>query len=372
MVWEVGKIVWAKLASYPYWPARVSDISNVPKSIKEVLAEDAGGEERELVWFFGSHNYSYVPRENVENWSESYEERVNNKKLRNQKGYVKAIEEANKALEEKGEPIPKASETSPPKSKKENHQQQVDEEEEEEEEQEEKTQQEPSTPKQDTEKEATKQKESAKKKRESEPESEKSKSKPQDETPKKRPATSNDAEKKEHKKSKPSEEVEKRVETPSGEKKKLSASAVSSSLKIMARHPVAKYFKYEITKYSEGSATAKAYIPSVRDNKEEVHSCLAAMHFLVDITAYAALASMLQEGDSGFTQNIHVACLSPNIPLGEEITIKATALPSKATHLLFASVEVIANNKQLLSATVTKTTAEYNFPIIHSRDSREQ
>ncbi len=31
-------------------------------------------------------------------------------------------------------------------------------------------------------------------------------------------------------------------------------------------------------KYGEGTATAKAFIPAVRDNKEEVHSCLAAMY----------------------------------------------------------------------------------------------
>jgi len=169
-------------------------------------------------------------------------------------------------------------------------------------------------------------------------------------------------------------ETEKKSDINSNEisnKKKLPPAAVTSSLKTLAKHPVAKYFKYEITKTSEGHATAKAFIPSTRENKEEVHSCLAALHFIVDITAYAACASLFQEGDSGLTQDVHVSCLSPNIPLGAEIIIKANVLPSKSTHLLFSSVEVSTNNKQILSAIITKTTAEYNFPIVHSREQQQ-
>jgi len=423
---EAGSVVWAKLGTYPHWPAKVVEFSEVPKKIREQLdsSEADAGKNCLLVWFFGSHNYSFVSRDNVELWDATYEERSTNKKTKNQRGFIKAIEEAKKSKEEGSSSSTKKTTTtketkSQNKSKKSEEQEddkedeesedtnkntneeeadevtsskrppkkdtksqpksKVEEQKEDQEEAEDdnKTAQEESAKEQD--KEHTKQKELPKKKKESDNQTEsndKSKTKPTvdkgDEASKKRTATPENSEKKENKKPRlksdsEQQEPEKKLDTPS---KKLTPAAISLSLKTLARHPVAKYFKYELTKSAEGTATAKAFIPSIRENKEEVHNCLGAMHFLVDITAFAACAALFQEGDSGLTQDIHVACLAPNIPLGIEVTLKANVLPSKSPHLVFIAVEVFANNKQIIYATVTKTTAEYNFPIVHSREQQ--
>ncbi len=77
---------------------QIADLAEAPKNVQDALSKDeTAGEERVFVWFFGSHDYNYVPRANVELWEDKYEERIiNSKKGKNQKGWMKAVDEANK------------------------------------------------------------------------------------------------------------------------------------------------------------------------------------------------------------------------------------------------------------------------------------
>jgi hypothetical protein len=324
-----GTVVWAKLASYPYWPARIIELEELSEDVRDALPDPCS--DHELVWFFGSNNCNYVPRTQIELWDEGFEQRTNSKKGKQQKAWNKALKEAQTWLEKTKSKSKNPEKDFPSKKKR-----------------------------------IKEQEDSGiqRNKKDSKIQKDKEKSKPnssEDEEPTfKKKRNSVELTKESSKKTK--------YEVSSEEIVKLTPGAVSESLRSIQNHPVAKYFKFEITKTTEGTATAKTFIPDKRFTKEEVHSSLGAIHFLLDITAYAACASVISESNSGLTQAVTFNVLSPNLTLGSELTLKANVLPSKSPGFLFVSVEAIANGRQIIVGTITKTTNEYNFPIKNNKE----
>jgi len=403
-----GTVVWAKLAGYPYWPSRMIEEDELDESVRNALGEQQPGEE--LVWFFSSNNCAYVIRSSIELWEDNFEEKSTNKKARKNTLFVKAIKEAQQWLQD--HPVDSNSnnkeekegededtkdnkrakktettkkETKPARKSSVSRQKEDDKKLKDEQEQ---TKEGEEDGKQESHREKSvkkKNKDSPRKRKEEEDLQEQEKFKKvvekDDSATAKKRLLSSELEKKESKKLKgetpppsPAEtdiiqlqsekSVDSHLESSVG-KKKPTPTTVSLSLRTICKHPVAKYFKYELTKTSEGVAYAKASIPNIRESKEEVLSCLGALNYLIDITAYAACATILYEGDSGLTQDLHVSVLSPNLfSLGTDITIKANVMTSKSVGLLFVAVEVFANSKQIITATVTKTSLEYPFLAI--------
>jgi len=91
MKFERGRIVWAKLGSYPYWPSKVVTLADAPKSSREQLSSHKNSEDQ-LVYFFGSRNYAWVTAALLQDYEEGYDEysQVKTKQMKD------AIKEANK------------------------------------------------------------------------------------------------------------------------------------------------------------------------------------------------------------------------------------------------------------------------------------
>jgi len=90
---EVGSLVWAKLASYPFWPGRVTRVKDVKeKDIREQLGVPVPGSE--LIWFFGSKNYAWVADNMIVSYDDGYEEKAKNKRAKAMKGFPQALKEA--------------------------------------------------------------------------------------------------------------------------------------------------------------------------------------------------------------------------------------------------------------------------------------
>ncbi|GFS56093.1 putative oxidoreductase GLYR1 homolog [Trichonephila clavipes] len=92
---EIGDLVWAKMKSFPFWPAQ---IVNPPTVKGKVFSTTKGLQKKKFtyrkaqhyVFFFGSKNYAWILDENIVPHSEEMLRKVKKKKSGY---YVKAIEE---------------------------------------------------------------------------------------------------------------------------------------------------------------------------------------------------------------------------------------------------------------------------------------
>jgi len=163
------------------------------------------------------------------------------------------------------------------------------------------------------------------------------------------------------------EKIEKVQWEPLEKRPLLAQSVVVKAILTISRHPVSKYHKLDFTKYGGGYAIAKALFSDARpSSKYEVHAVLGATYFLIDVTCYAALLSLLHEGESAITQDIHVSVLAP-IEQGSEVVVKAKIVNVKPkTGLIFLESEVFHNNKLMVTAKVIKSILEPDLPVKES------
>jgi len=387
----IGTLVWAKLASYPYWPGRVTRIKDVKdKEIREQLGTTPPNTE--LVWFFGSRNYGWVPAGQIVAYNDGYEEKSKNKRAKLMKGFTQALKEAETWKEDphsesEGETVSKKKLESPKESKhsksedkkeetsrkkKEDDKKREDKVKLKEEEKKKKKDDEDKKKKNDNRRHSDPG--SREKKKEDEKLSKKRKASDdeEDELPfykKAKLANSNTPIKKESEKLEQMDtEVVVVAEKPqlevSEKKTALTEDMITKAIEMLKKHPVSKYNKLDFIRHGDGSATAKASFSDARPHsKYEVHAVLGATYFLLEITCYAALLSHLHDGESAITQDINVSVLHP-IPQGSEVTIKARIIHSKPkTGLIFLEGEVWLNSKLMVVAKVIKSLLDPDLPI---------
>ncbi|GFT34220.1 putative oxidoreductase GLYR1 homolog [Nephila pilipes] len=80
---EIGDLVWAKMKSYPFWPAKIVD---PPTDTKSSTPKKA----KHYVFFFGSKNCAWILDENIVHHSEEMLNKVTKKKS---SSYIQAIDE---------------------------------------------------------------------------------------------------------------------------------------------------------------------------------------------------------------------------------------------------------------------------------------
>ncbi|KAF8785094.1 putative oxidoreductase GLYR1 like protein [Argiope bruennichi] len=73
---DIGDLVWAKMKSFPFWPAK---IVNPPTDTKYSALKKA----RHYVFFFGSENYAWIQDQNIVHHSEEMLQTASNKKQSN-------------------------------------------------------------------------------------------------------------------------------------------------------------------------------------------------------------------------------------------------------------------------------------------------
>jgi len=145
-------------------------------------------------------------------------------------------------------------------------------------------------------------------------------------------------------------------------KRKLTSQAIANSLHAITSHPIAKYHKFSVVSYNEGSATTKAVFSDARlsrpSSKYEVHSILGSTYYLLDVTCFVALLMQLREGESAITQDIHVDVMTP-VPQGSEVIVKGKVLHIKE-NLVFVDGEVWFQGKPVIVGRVIKSLTESN------------
>lgn len=329
---QIGTVVWAKLTSYPFWPGRVTQLRDVEeKTIRAQLTPPQT--DSELIWFFGSRNYAWVPTPLIEHYRESYETHTKSKKARGMKTFQMGLKEAENWIKKH----PNASSDndqknlSPQSAKKEkrkrlkterdeNHshdrqdndvQYKEDEEEEEEEEV---------------------MSESPEKKRKSEDEGSDHK--------RRRDQLSNST-----------------LELKDCLPPKLSPALILKAVASLTKHPVSKYHKLEIVKHSKGFAEGTAQFSDIRKSSQyEVYSIAGSLYYLIDLLCYCALLRHLRENETALTQDLHVTPLS-SVAQGAQVTVKATLVQSKVeAGLHFLTAEVFWKNQKVATAQILKST----------------
>ncbi|GFT15322.1 putative oxidoreductase GLYR1 [Trichonephila clavipes] len=101
---ELGDLVWAKMRSFPFWPAKIVNPPTENENIAKGLQKKKPSTPRKAqhyVFFFGSQNHAWILDENIVPHSEEMLNKVNKKKSTS---YVKAIDEIVKAS---GSVVPK-------------------------------------------------------------------------------------------------------------------------------------------------------------------------------------------------------------------------------------------------------------------------
>ncbi|GAQ89217.1 hypothetical protein KFL_004990020 [Klebsormidium nitens] len=83
-----NQVVWAKLSTYPWWPAQIVD----PSSVHARFTEGRKSDNEVLARFFGTYDYGWVDRRtNVSDLDHKFKDR---QKLTKKKQFLKALEEA--------------------------------------------------------------------------------------------------------------------------------------------------------------------------------------------------------------------------------------------------------------------------------------
>lgn len=98
--YSIGDVIWAKMRSYPPWPARIAAPNET--QIKDNNADKSkSARPNYLVYFFGSNNYAWMPEDTLKPFKEFEEEYKKKTKKTTQftKG-LKAIEEYMRKVEE--------------------------------------------------------------------------------------------------------------------------------------------------------------------------------------------------------------------------------------------------------------------------------
>lgn len=146
----------------------------------------------------------------------------------------------------------------------------------------------------------------------------------------------------------------------------MSATAVATALKNVLKHPVAKYYKYNIISYNESNVVAKAHISDARKtSKYEIHSVNGGAYYLLDLTSYIAALMQIGEGQTATTQSINCNVLG-TIPLGAEVVIQANVTPSRhLDHILHLNATISLNDKILVTGTIVRSIEiEQSSPLV--------
>lgn len=64
-LYHIDNVVWAKLRGYPWWPAIVKEASDAPSELVSTAKQHIKAKSSILVYFFGSHDFSLIPIENI-------------------------------------------------------------------------------------------------------------------------------------------------------------------------------------------------------------------------------------------------------------------------------------------------------------------
>jgi len=427
---NIGSLVWAKLASYPYWPGRVTTVKDVKdRVVREALEPPLPNGE--LIWFFGTKNYAWVASNMVLSYDDGFEEKAKNKKAKQLKGFLQALKEAeewkdnpeakqeeNLTKEQKKSSSPQEKRKTEDKKEEETKEKQGGEKSEESRKKEEEHRKRDEDRKKRDEEKRRKEKEE-RRRRESEGIRRKEERKEERKEDKRHSTGSREEEKdKTSKKRKASEEEEisshkrakiepkkesnhnSKTETPPPpsfivkedrmdifeglpdqveeittqslqKKSRLAVQTVVKAILTISRHPISKYHKFDVISHSEGRAEAKAVFSDVRANsKYEVHCILGAAHYLIDITCYIALLALMHEGESAITQDIHVSILAP-IPQGSEVKVNARVSRIKPkAGLAFMDCDISWNGKVMATAKCVKSLLESDLPIKETKDEK--
>jgi len=386
-------LVWAKLGRFPYWPSKTTEFSELPKQIAINLPSSVSGSQ--LVYFFGSNNYNWVPENQVIDFEKGFDEYS---KSKNTKTFRQALKQAHdwrdgklKITHEDEEDSEDEKPTKKKKKRKKKQRRNVrkpsgkkgeekreqkrktdeDKKKKKEEQQKKKAQQQEESYKQDINNndEATNgKKDSSSKKRKltevgtvSQTERKKLKETISDreegsikDTPRHSLSTEPEPGDVEQQ-----SDPDNDFATPAKlqPKNKLNSVAISSAIRSITRHPISKYHKFDVVTYGAGYATCKAVYSDARNySKFEVHCSLGSAYFLLDITCFAALVMLLREGDTAITQDIHVTVMTPISP-GSEVIIKAKVQHSKE-NLIFMDGEIFLGGKCVIACRVIKSTTE--------------
>jgi hypothetical protein len=119
--YKIGDVIWAKMRSYPPWPARIAAPNET--NIRNTEAEKCkSARPYYLVYFFGSNNYAWMPEDTLKPFKEFEEEYK--KKTKKTTQFTKGL----KAIEEYMRKVEDGTLTPPPEPVKEEDEEQGDEE----------------------------------------------------------------------------------------------------------------------------------------------------------------------------------------------------------------------------------------------------
>merc|ERR1712146_89070 len=92
---RVGTWVWAKIVGLPWWPAKVVLPQVAPEYVLKFRQDD-----RILVYFFGTKDYAWLPREALRPFQDSKEKFAVERPMKTHKKYFEqALREATRALQ---------------------------------------------------------------------------------------------------------------------------------------------------------------------------------------------------------------------------------------------------------------------------------
>jgi len=353
---EEGTLVWAKFAHYPFWPSRLVALEHVPQNIRKSLGKRS--DDDELVWFFGSHNYAYVPKELVMPYQKHYSEYCTAKKTTSfkvalneaEKFEKKSAEERKKEIleaveSEEGESASSEDRPTPKSDKKTKKEIQSEEEELKE-----------KTPKSSQKKKMTPG--SRQGPRSSSPKKKRNSTTTEVESPVRSKKSKSAKEEKEKIKSEDETEKKKKIieQIP---KKPWTTGDIQSGLQSIQRHPISKYYKLKVVAFEKGKCHLSAVFSDVRAHcPHEVHSCVGAGYFILDMACYVALMQdLLEEGHSPITQSF-TTTIQEAIRPGETVDVHASVKEiKKHLGLAFLDVSIIRSSDKsiLMTANVIKT-----------------
>merc|ERR1712159_86447 len=100
---RVGKFVWAKIVGLPWWPAKVQ----LPQVAPEYVLK-FGQEDRILVYFFGTKDYAWLPKDALRPFQDSKEKFAVERPMKTHKKYFElALREVTRALQKQQDQLKK-------------------------------------------------------------------------------------------------------------------------------------------------------------------------------------------------------------------------------------------------------------------------